>query len=170
MAERPEAFGALRKAETKRALGLLRRETTDPARSGASEAARTGAGYIRANQARVEAAGASRTLSAGAGRHASDPVARALAVRLRRMERALAGPDGTPLGDRRLRDLDARISRAAGRIGRVPEGLRAAHGAPRSTVRGTRRATRALAARVGTVGVRVVAGVVRATGRGLGRE
>ena len=166
MGERPEAFGTLRETETKRALGLVRRTTTDPARAGAAEAGRAGAGYVRANEARLNAASRSQTLRADGGRTAQDPAARAISVRARRTERVLAGPNGRPTAGRRLRDLDARIARAAGRIGRVPTGRHAARGA----ARGTRRATQALAARVGTVGVRVVARVVRATGRGVGRE
>ena len=167
MAERPEAFGVLLKNETKRAVGLLRGGTTDPARSEAAGAARAGSLFVRASKARAGAAETSRALRAGGERGTNDPVARALAVRLRRVERALAGPAGRPLTGRRLRDLDAQIDRAARRIGRVP--TRWVRGG-RAAARGTQRATRALAARVGTVGVRVVAGVVRATSRGLGRE
>ena len=166
MGERPEAFGTLRETETKRALGLVRRTTTDPARAGAAEAGRAGAGYVRANEARLNAASRSQTLRADGGRTAQDPAARAISARARRTEQVLAGPNGRPTAGHRLRDLDARIAQAAGRIGRVPTGRHAARGA----ARGTRRATQALAARVGTVGVRVVARVVRATGRGIGRE
>ena len=166
MGERPKAFGTLRETETKRALGLVRGTTTDPARAGAAEAGRAGAGYVRANEARLDAASRSQTLRTDGGRSAQDPAARAISARAQRIERVLAGPSGQPLAGRRLRDLDARIARAASRIGRVPAGRHVARGA----ARGTRRATQALAARVGTVGVRVVARVVRATGRGIGRE
>ena len=166
MAERPGTFGVLQRTETKRALGLVRGATTERARSGAAEAGRAGAEYVRANEARVAAAAKSRTLRADGGRGVVDPAARAQAARSRRAERALTGPSGQPLAGRHLRDLDARIARAAGRIGRVPKGRDVARGA----ARGTHRATRALAARVGTVGVRVVTQIVRATGRGLGRE
>ena len=166
MSERPEAFGTLRETETKRALGLVRRTTTDPARAGAAEAGRAGAKYVRANEARLNAASRSQTLRVDGGRSVQDPVARAISARAQRIERVLAGPNGRPLAGRRLRDLDARIARAAGRIGRVPRSSHIARGA----TAGTRRATQALAARVGTVGVRVVARVVRATGRGVGRE
>ena len=166
MSERPEAFGKLRETETKRALGLVRGATTDPARAGAAEAGQAGAGYVRANEARLDAASRSQTLRADGGRTAQDPAARAISARARRTERVLAGPGGRPTAGRRLRDLDARIARAAGRIGRVPTGRHVARGA----TRGAQRATQALAARVGTVGVRVVARVVRAAGRGIGRE
>ena len=166
MAERPEAFGKLRETETKRALGLVRGTTTDLARAGAAEAGWAGAGYTRANDARLDAASKSQTLRADGGRAAQDPAARAISARARRTERVLAGPSGRPTAGRRLRDLDARIASAAGRIGRVPMGRHAALGAARRT----RRATQALAARVGTVGVRVVTRVVRAAGRGIGRE
>ena len=166
MAERPEAFGVLRKTEAKRALGLLRGETTEPARSRAAEAAREGATYVRANGAHERSAEASRSSRSRQGRASGDPVARALDARLRRVERSLAGPDGKPPAGRRLHDLDTRITRAAGRIGRVPGGHRVARGASH----GTQRATQAVAARVGTVGVRAVTRIVRATGRGLGRE
>ena len=166
MAERPESFGVLRRSESKRALGLVRGTTTEVARSGAAEAGRAGAEYVRANDARVAAAAKSRSLRDGGGRATGDLAARAVEARVRRAERALAGPNGQPLADRRLRDLDTRIAEAAGRIGRVSTGRNVARGASREA----RRATRALAARVGTVGVRVVTQIVRATGRGLGRE
>ena len=166
MGERPEAFGTLRETETKRVIGLVRGTTTEPARAGAAEAGRAGAGYVRANEARLNAASKSQTLRADGGRSAQDPAARAISARARRTERVLAGPNGRPTAGHRLRDLDARIARAAGRIGRVPVGRHVARGA----TRGAQRATQALAARVGTVGVRVVARVVRAAGRGIGRE
>jgi hypothetical protein len=166
MAERPEAFGVLRETEAKRALGLLRGRTTEPARSRAAEAAREGATYVRANGAHERSAETSRSSRSRQGQASGDPVARALDARLRRVERSLTEPGGKPLAGRRLRDLDARIARAAGRIGRVPGGHRVARGASR----GSQRATQALAARVGTVGVRAVTRIVRATGRGLGRE
>jgi hypothetical protein len=166
MTERPEAFGVLRKTETKRALGLVRGETTEPARSRAGEAARAGAEYVRANESRAGAAARSHVLRSSGGRTTADPAVRAVGARVRRVERALARPDGGPAADRRLRDLDSHIARAAGRIGRVPGGQPLARGASR----GARRAAQALAARVGTVGVRVVTQIARATGRGLGRE
>ena len=142
MSERPEAFGTLRETETKRALGLVRRTTTDPARAGAAEAGRAGAKYVRANEARLNAASRSQTLRVDGGRSVQDPVARAISARAQRIERVLAGPNGRPLAGRRLRDLDARIARAAGRIGRVPRSSHIARGA----TAGTRRATQALAA------------------------
>ena len=180
MAERPERFGSLRTAETRRAFGLAKRPTTDAARAGAAEAGRLGATYAHARRAHASAAGRSETVRTSGGQASADPVARAVGVRVERTERSVGGADRGATG-RRLKELDGRIARAARLIGRTP--LSPSEGTSRGASRGgpgragkrfatgvTGRSKRALAARVGTVGVRVVTGIVRATGRGLGRE
>ena len=174
MAGRPERFGPLRATETRRAFGLVRGSTTDAARAYAAEAAQRGAAYARARREHAEAAERAAVVRRSEGRSSADPVARAVGLRVERTERAVGGR-GRGAAGRRLRALDQRIGLAARSIGRTLPSQGAGAGTPAR--KGKRRAPgaggrskQALAARVGTAGVRVVAQVVKAAGRSIGRE
>ena len=176
MAERPDRFGALRATETRRAFGLVKGSTTDAARAYAAEAGRLGAAYAHARREHVTASERAAAVQRSEGRSSADPVARAVGRRVERTERAVGG-EGRGAAGRRLKELDRRIAGAARSIGRVPaaRGRGAERTAPgpkgkRRVLGGAGRSKQALAARVGTVGVRVVAQVVKAAGRSLGRE
>ena len=176
MAGRPERFGPLRAAETRRAFGLVKGSTTDGARAHAAEAGRRGAAYAHARREHVAAEARAAVVRKSEGRSSADPAARAVGRRVERTERAVGGR-GRGAAGRRLEALDQRIAGAARSIGRTPtpsvRGTEA--GTPgrkgkRRVSGGAGRSKQALTARVGTVGVHVVAKVVKAAGRSLGRE
>ena len=176
MAGRPERFGPLRAAETRRAFGLVRGSTTDGARAHAADAAQRGAAYAHARRDHARAEARAAVVRKSEGRGAADPVARAVGRRVERTERVVGGR-GRGAAGRRLKALDEQIAGAARAIGRTPSlpGRGAGAGAPgrkgkRRLPGGAGRSKQALAARVGTVGVRVVAQVVKAAGRSIGRE
>ena len=177
MASAPEAFGELRAAESRKAFGLVRSSSVEVARAEAPRAAQAGAAHVQAENARK---GVLQRASA-AGRQTS-PAARAAATRVRRLEQGLSG--GAGVSPRQaLQAADERIARAYGRVlsipGRGAPGAAASHGAqakaPRRASRGvathgTARASRAVTARLGSVGMRIVERAVKAAGRDLGRE
>ena len=176
MAGRPERFGPLRAAETRRAFGLVKGSTTDGARAHAAEAAQRGAAYAHARRDHARASERAAVVRKSEGRGAADPVARAVGRRVERTERVVGGR-GRGAAGRSLKALDERIAGAARAIGRTPSlpGRGAGAGAPvrkgkRRLPGGAGRSKQALAARVGTSGVRVVAQVVKAAGRSIGRE
>ena len=160
MAERPERFGVLQKRG--KAFGLGR----SPSPAGAAEASRAGAAYVEADRARQVAQGRADLLLGAKGH----PSLAAAEARSARTARGLAAASGAGSGRAALREIDGRIARAARRVGRVPSVGTARTGAARVVARNTQRATRALAARVGTVGVRVVTQIARSAARSLGRE
>ena len=160
MAERPERFGVLQKRG--KAFGLGR----SPSPAGAAEAGRAGAAYVEANRARRVAQGRADLLLGAKGH----PSLAAAEARSARTARGLAAASGAGSGRAALREIDGRIARAARRVGRVPSVGTARTGAARVAARNTQRATRALAARVGTVGLRVVTQIARSAARSLGRE
>ena len=159
MAERPERFGVLQKRG--KAFGLGR----SPSPAGAAEAGRAGAAYVEADRARRVAQGRADLLLGAKGH----PSLAAAEARSARTARGLAAASGAGSGRAALREIDGRIARAARRVGRVPSVGTVRTGA-RVAARSTQRATRALAARVGTVGVRVVTQIARSAARSLGRE
>ena len=160
MAERPERFGILHKRG--KAFGLGR----SPSPAGAAEAGRAGAAYVGGDRARRVAQGRADLLLGTKGH----PSLAAAEARSARTARGLAAASGAGSGRAALREIDGRIARAARRVGRVPSFGTARTGAARVAARNTQRATRALAARVGTVGVRVVTQIARSAARSLGRE
>ena len=160
MAERPERFGVLQKRG--KTFGLGR----SPSPAGAAEAGRAGAAYVEADRARRVAQGRADLLLGAKGH----PSLAAAEARSARTARGLAAASGAGSGRAALREIDGRIARAARRVGRVPSVGTARTGAARVAARNTQRATRALAARVGTVGVRVVTQIARSAARSLGRE
>ena len=160
MAERPERFGVLQKRG--KAFGLGR----SPSPAGAAEAGRAGAAYVEADRARRVAQGRADLLLGAKGH----PSLAAAEARSARTARGLAAASGAGSGRAALREIDGRIAQAARRVGRVPSVGTARTGAARVAARNTQRATRALAARVGTVGVRVVTQIARSAARSLGRE
>ena len=160
MAERPERFGVPQKRG--KAFGLGR----SPSPAGAAEAGRAGAAYVEADRARRAAQGRADLLLGAKGH----PSLAAAEARSARTARGLAAASGAGSGRAALREIDGRIAQAARRVGRVPSVGTARTGAARVAARNTHRATRALAARVGTVGVRVVTQIARSAARSLGRE
>ena len=182
LAERPEAYGRLRETETTRAFGLVKGETTAPARAAAPEAARLGVAHVGASDrkgAAVEAARALRTElvredpTLAAARVRESPGVRAVVVRAERSRDALSPGSGPSKGRWRLADIERAIGRHAERIGRPVRGRVAEAGRPvpsRTSKGPAGRVQRALEARVGTPGLDVVARAVKSIGRGLGRE
>lgn len=162
MAERPERFGVLQKKG--RAFGLGRSPSPAGA-AGAAEAGRAGAAYVEADRARRVAQGRADLLLGAKGH----PSLAAAEARSARTARGLTAASGAGSGRAALREIDGRIARAARRVGRVPSVGTARAGATRVAARNTQRATRALAVRVGTVGVRVVTQIARSAARSLGR-
>ena len=160
MAERPELFGVLQKRG--RAFGLGR----PPSPAGTTEAGRAGAAYVEVDRARRVAQGRADLLLGAKGH----PSLAAAEARSARTARGLTAASGAGSGRAALREIDGRIARAARRVGRVPCVGTARLGAARVVARNTQRATRALAARVGTVGVRVVTQIAKSAARSLGRE
>ena len=180
MASAPEAFGELRAAESRKAFGLVRSSSIEAARAEAPRAAQAGTAYAQAESARqgaVRRAGAARTAGGQ-----TDPGARAAAARVRRLEQGLGG-GGRVSPRQALQAVDERIARAYGRVlsipGRGTPGATSARGAQAKATRsvsrgvathGTARARRAVTARLGSVGLRIVERAVKAAGRDLGRE
>ena len=180
MASAPEAFGELRAAESRKAFGLVRSSSVEAARAEAPRAAQAGTAYAQAESARqgaVRRAGAARTAGGQ-----TDPGARAAAARVRRLEQGLGG--GGKVSPRQaLQAADERIAHAYGRVlsipGRGAPGATTARGAQAKPTRsvsrgiathGTARARRAVTARLGSVGLRIVERAVKVAGRDLGRE
>ena len=160
MAERPERFGVLQKRG--KTFGLGR----SPSPAGTAEAGRAGAAYVEADREGRVAQGRANLLLGAQGH----PSLAAAEARSARTARGLAAASGAGSGRAAIREIDGRIARAARRVGRVPSVGTARTGAARVAARNTQRATRALAARVGTVGVRVVTQIARSAARSLGRE
>ena len=164
MASTPEAFGALRAAESRKAFGLVRSSSVEAARAEAPRAAQAGAAYAqqtRQNSARF--AGATYVTGGPV-----DPAMRAAAARVRRLEQVFGNVPGVS-PRRALRAADEQIARAYGRVSSLPGReigrLRSARGEAARSVTG-----RVVAARLGSVGLRVVEYAVKAAGRDLGRE
>jgi len=181
MASTPEAFGVLRTAESSKAFGLVRSSSVELARVEAPRAAQAGVAYAKAENARQ---GAVRRMDGvrSAGGHI-DPAARAAATRVRRLDQGLGGVGGARGTSPRqaLQAVDARIARAYGRVLSIPgrAGPTRAQGARanvarsvsrRGAAQGASRASLAVVARLGSVGLRVVERAARASGRDVGRE
>ena len=180
MASTPEAFGALRAVESRKAFGLGRSSSVEAARAEAPRAAQAGAAYVQAENARQGAVQRAGAVSVSGGQ--TDPAARAVATRVRRLGRGLGEASGVS-PKQALQSVDERIARAYGRVlsipGRGVPGAAASRGAQATAARGvsraaathgTARASRAVTARLGSVGLRIVERAVKVAGRDLGRE
>ncbi|MDT7858193.1 relaxase/mobilization nuclease domain-containing protein [Rubrivirga sp. S365] len=127
LAERPEAFGPLRPTETKRAFGLLKAETTEPARAASPEAARAGAAHVSLSDRKEAAVGAARALrtelvradpALAAARAREAPGVQAVVARAERARDALSPAAGPSRGRWRPAEVERAIGRLAERVGR----------------------------------------------------